>query len=101
MAARFAHRAAILHERLDGQYGLKVNRPEAGMFALVDVRATGLSGEAFAWGLLDDEKLAVMPGESFGVALSGWLRLALTVPDDLVEEAARRILRHAARAKGV
>ena len=101
MAARFAHRAAILHERLDGRFGLMVNRPEAGMFALVDVRATGLSGEAFAWGLLDDEKLAVMPGESFGVALSGWLRLALTVPDDLVEEAARRILRHAARAKGV
>ncbi len=101
MAARFAHRAAILHERLDGRFGLQVNRPEAGMFALVDVRATGLSGEAFAWGLLDHEKLAVMPGESFGAALAGWLRLGLTVPDDRIEEAARRILSHAARIKGV
>ena len=76
---------------------MRVNRPEAGMFALVDVRACGVSGEDFAWGLLQDERLAVMPGESFGPALAGWLRLALTVSEADVEEAARRILRHAAR----
>ncbi len=69
------------------------------MFALVDVRASGLSGEDFAWGLLDEEKLSVMPGESFGPALAGWLRLALTVPEAAVEEAAWRILRHAERVQ--
>lgn len=95
MATRFARRAQLLHDRLDGRAGLRVNRPEAGMFALVDVRATGLSGTDFAWGLLNDENLAVMPGESFGDALAGWLRLSLAVPDAGIEEAARRILRHA------
>ena len=100
MVARFSHRAAILAKTLDGVGGLRVHRPEAGMFALVDVRATGLSGEDFASGLLDHQKVAVMPGESFGAGLSGWLRLSLTQPDDRTTLAATRIATHAASILG-
>ena len=81
-------------------HGLYVHRPEAGMFALIDVRATGLSGETFASSLLDRQKVAVMPGESFGAGLSGWLRLSLTQPDDRTHEAANRIAAHAASILG-
>lgn len=98
MAERFARRAALIAKALDGVAGLRVHRPEAGMFALVDVRATGLSGEAFALDLLDREKVAVMPGESFGAGLSGWLRLSLTQADEVIAEACTRIATHAARA---
>ncbi|WP_128514964.1 pyridoxal phosphate-dependent aminotransferase [Tabrizicola thermarum] len=100
MVQRFSRRAAILAQTLDGVGGLRVHRPEAGMFALVDVRATGLSGEAFASGLLDRQKVAVMPGESFGAGLQGWLRLSLTQPDDRTLEAATRIAAHAASILG-
>ncbi len=100
MVQRFSRRAAILARTLDGAGGLRVHRPEAGMFALVDVRATGLSGEAFASGLLDRQKVAVMPGESFGAGLQGWLRLSLTQPDDRTLEAATRIAAHAASILG-
>ncbi len=96
MAERFARRAALIERQLTGVNGLYVHRPEAGMFALVDVRATGLSGEEFALGLLDRRKVAVMPGESFGAGLSGWLRLSLTQPDERVVEATDRIAAHAA-----
>lgn len=96
MRERFARRAALIHQRLDGVAGLRVHRPEAGMFAMVDVRATGLSGEAFANTLLDRHHVAVMPGESFGQALSGWLRLALSQPDGLTAIACDRIAAHAA-----
>jgi arginine:pyruvate transaminase len=95
MAARYAHRAAMLHTALQGVSGLGVSQPDAGMFALVDVRATGLSGRDFAISLLDHESVAVMPGESFGASLAGWIRLALTQSDELTAEAARRIARHA------
>ena len=67
------------------------------MFALLDIRATGLSGEAFAASLLEAEQVATMPGESFGQALSGWLRLALSQSDGLTAEACRRIARHTAQ----
>ena len=98
MVARFARRAALIHARLDGRLGLAVNRPEAGMFALVDVRATGLSGVDFARGLLQQREVAVMPGESFGASLAGWIRLSLTRPDADIDEACARIAAHAAAA---
>jgi arginine:pyruvate transaminase len=100
MAERFARRAGLIAEQLSGINGLSVHRPEAGMFALVDVRATGLSGEEFALGLLDRQRVAVMPGESFGAGLAGWLRLSLTQPDDRVIEATNRIAAHAASLLG-
>jgi arginine:pyruvate transaminase len=91
MVARFARRADILAQGLAHVSGTHVHRPEAGMFALIDVRAHGLSGEAFALSLLDATGVAVMPGESFGQALAGWLRVSLTQPDALIAEAAARI----------
>lgn len=97
MADRFARRAALLHGRLNGLHGLRVHQPEAGMFSVVDVRATGMSGDAFATRLLAEERLAVMPGESFGASLAGWLRISLTKPDEMVEEACRRIAAFTAR----
>ncbi|MES2142869.1 MAG: pyridoxal phosphate-dependent aminotransferase [Pseudomonadota bacterium] len=97
MTERMARRAALLRDRLQDVAGLAVSQPRAGMFSLVDIRATGLSGRDFALGLLDTERVAVMPGESFGASLAGWVRLALTQPDDMTAEAAVRIARHAAR----
>jgi arginine:pyruvate transaminase len=95
MVTRFSRRASLIVSQLDAVAGLRVHRPEAGMFALVDVRATGLSGTAFAEGLLEGQKVAVMPGESFGAGLNGWLRLSLTQTDDRIAEATRRIATHA------
>lgn len=100
MIDRFSRRAEIIARTLNGVGGLRVHRPEAGMFALVDVRATGLSGEAFASSLLDRHKVAVMPGESFGAGLAGWLRLSLTQPDDRTIEAVTRIAAQAANSLG-
>ncbi len=100
MIDRFSRRAGLLARTLDGVGGLRVHRPEAGMFALIDVRATGLTGECFAASLLDNQKVAVMPGESFGAGLQGWLRLSLTQPDDRTVEAANRIAAHAASILG-
>ena len=100
MALAFHRRAGIVQEMLHGRRNLRVHRPEAGMFALVDVRDTGLSGDAFARSLLREKLVAVMPGESFGAALGGWLRLSLTVEDADLAEACERIARFAARQQG-
>ena len=96
MARRYAARAGLIHRVLHGNH-LRVHLPQAGMFTLVDVRATGLSGDAFARRLLDEELVAVMPGESFGTTLAGWLRVSLTRPDEEIAEACRRMAAFAAR----
>lgn len=100
MASRFATRAAMIHDRLHGRSALRVHRPEAGMFALLDIRASGMSGTAFARALLDATGVATMPGESFGSGLAGWLRLSLTQPDTAVAEACSRIATFAAKTMG-
>ena len=66
------------------------------MFLLADVRKTGLSGEQFALRLLDEEQVAVMPGEAFGEQITGFIRISLTVPDDDIRLACERIRRFAA-----
>jgi len=55
------------------------------------VRPTGLTGEEFAWRLLDEQGVVVMPGESFGPGGAGHIRLALTVDASVMAEASRRI----------
>ena len=45
----------------------------------------------FAMALLEEEKIACMPGESFGEAAAGHLRVALTIDDDQMVDALRRL----------
>jgi arginine:pyruvate transaminase len=56
-----------------------------------------LSGEAFAMALLEAERIAVMPGSSFGTAAEGHVRVAMTVEDRAYEDALRRLMGFAAR----
>jgi arginine:pyruvate transaminase len=49
---------------------------------MVDIRATGLTGDEFANKLLDERQIAVMPGESFGASAAGHLRIAMTIEDE-------------------
>lgn len=98
MAGRMARRAGILAARLDGVAGMRLMRPEAGMFALLDHRAVDIDSQTFALRLLDRTGVAAMPGASFGQALEGWLRLALNASDADTAEAADRIAAFAQQA---
>jgi arginine:pyruvate transaminase len=95
MRQRFAARADLLAARLERETALRVHRPEAGMFAMVDIAATGLDGESYAFDLLEETGVAVMPGASFGKTLDTWVRLALTVEDAPFAQAIDRIVAHA------
>ena len=90
----FPDRATLLADRLEAETDLTVHRPEAGMFALINVSATGLDGEAYAWDLLQ-AGVAVMPGSAFGDSLKDWVRVALTISDTDFGTAVSRIIDHA------
>ncbi|MDO9416255.1 pyridoxal phosphate-dependent aminotransferase [Pararhizobium sp.] len=98
MRASYKSRAARIAGGLAGAPGLTPMPPEAGMFILVDVSGTGMSGQEFAWALLREEGVAVMPGSSFGNQAEGFIRLSLTVPDAAIDEACRRIAALAGRS---
>jgi arginine:pyruvate transaminase len=71
--------------------------PEGGMFLLLDVRPTGLSGEEFARRLLDEERVSVLPAEGFGPSAAGHVRVCVTTDANRLREACRRIARCAGR----
>lgn len=98
MRRTYQARAARFADALSRAPGLTPLSPEAGMFIVVDVSETGMSGEDFAWALLREELVAVMPGSSFGEQAAGFIRLSLTVPDAHIDEACRRIAALAARS---
>ncbi|SLN50385.1 Arginine--pyruvate transaminase AruH [Roseovarius litorisediminis] len=95
MRARYAARADLLERRLSQESALKVHQPQAGMFAMIDVSATGLNGNDYALHLLEHGGVAVMPGASFGETLDSWVRIALTVDDADFDAACDRIIKHA------
>lgn len=82
IAAPFRRRRAIAQEVLAGQNAVAMVPAQGAMYLMLDVRSTGMSGEAFAYALLDKHHIAVMPGESFGEAAAGHLRVAMTIEDD-------------------
>ncbi|MDX8348768.1 pyridoxal phosphate-dependent aminotransferase [Cognatiyoonia sp. IB215446] len=81
VAAPFLRRRALTLDVLKGQNVVRPLPIQGAMYAMLDIRATGLSGEDFANGLLDAHHIAVMPGESFGSAAAGHIRVAMTVDD--------------------
>ena len=67
------------------------------MFLMLDVRSTGLSGDAFARRLLEEEDVSVLPGEGFGPSAAGHVRICVTTDETRLREACRRIARCADR----
>jgi arginine:pyruvate transaminase len=96
----FRERAEALVAAFDGSVNATARMPEGGMFVMVDIRRTGLTGEQFAWRLLEEEHVVVMPGESFGTRAAGHLRVALTVDAEVMLDACSRIRRLADRIVG-
>ena len=91
MRVAYRERAQVLVEAINGSTAVSARMPEGGMFVMVDVRATKLSGEEFAWKLLDDHNIGVMPGESFGLGGAGHIRIALTVEASVLRKACETI----------
>jgi arginine:pyruvate transaminase len=97
MRAAYERRARLIVSHLENAPRIKAAMPEGGMFIFADVRGTGLSGHDFAMRLLAEEKVAVMPGESFGPAGAGHVRIGLAAGDGLITEASGRIAAFARR----
>ena len=82
VAEPFRRRRALAQRILAGQNTVRLVPAQGAMYLMLDVRATGMSGEGFAEALLDTHHIAVMPGESFGAAAAGHVRVAMTIEDD-------------------
>jgi arginine:pyruvate transaminase len=91
-----AARRDFLLAGLDGVRGLKCFVPDAGMFMLVDVRDTGLSGYDFMCELYKTERVSVLDGGAFGRETGGFVRVCFATDEALLRQAIVRIRRFVA-----
>jgi arginine:pyruvate transaminase len=86
-------RRDMLLEGLAGLRGIRCCVPDAGMFTLMDVRGTGLSGYDFMCALYKSERLSVLDGGAFGTETRGFVRLCFATDEATLSEAVVRIRR--------
>lgn len=91
IAAPFLRRRMLAQDVLSRQTVVGVSPVDGAMYIMLDIRATGMDGETFAYALLDAHHIAVMPGESFGASAAGHVRVAMTVDDNRFVTALERL----------
>jgi aminotransferase len=71
--------------------GLATFEPLGAFYAFPKITVSGLDDESFAKQLLDEQRVAVVPGSSFGAGGEGFVRCSYATAYEQIEEALRRI----------
>lgn len=71
--------------------GLTTFEPRGAFYAFPSVAVTGMDDETFAQKLLEEEKVAVIPGSAFGSGGENFVRCSYATSYEKIEEALRRI----------
>lgn len=90
MKAEYQRRRNYIHATL-GELGIPCPRPRGAFYAFPEIRQFGISSKDFALRLLDQEKVAVVPGTAFGACGEGFVRCAYATSMDEIKEALFRI----------
>lgn len=101
MRAAFAKRAELIYTRLHALPGVKVARPLGAFYAFPDIssvfgkttpRGTRVNSAAdFASALLDECRMAVVPGEDFGGVGKHHIRMSFACSEAVIEEGVKRL----------
>ena len=91
LRARYEPRRAAIIESLRAIPGVRFQEPEGAFYVFVDVSAFTKDTLSLALRLRDEAKVITAPGESFGAAGAGFIRLSFVAEPDVIREGIRRI----------
>jgi aminotransferase len=93
MREQYLRRRDLIVRRLNSA-GLSCRAPGGAFYAFPSVAATGLDDRAFSYGLLEQERVAVVPGRAFGPDGHGFIRASFATGYEQIVEACDRIERY-------
>lgn len=96
MRESYDQRRKFLYHELQG-LGLPCFEPQGAFYMFPNIREFGLSSGEFALKLLKEEKVAVVPGDSFGECGEGFVRISYAASLQNLKEAVNRISRFLSR----
>ena len=79
--------------------GLACHLPRGSFYAFPCIQSTGLNSKEFAVKLLEQEKVACVPGSAFGPSGEGFLRCCFATALDQIQVASERMSRFVNRIK--
>jgi aminotransferase len=71
--------------------GLDCFEPRGAFYAFPSIAASGMSSDKFAWTLLEEQEVALVPGDAFGASGAGFVRASYATAYEDIEEALNRI----------
>lgn len=80
--------------------GLETHEPLGAFYAFPRVRSTGMTSQEFCVRLLEEERVACVPGDAFGATGEGYVRCSYASSLENITEAVRRIGAFMARHHG-
>ncbi len=92
MVEQYDQRRRVVHSRLR-KMGLDCFEPKGAFYAFPCIRSTGLNSETFCQRLLEEEKVAMVPGTAFGASGEGFVRISYAASLENIEEALERTAR--------
>ena len=87
----FQKRRDILCSALKDIKGINFRIPDGTFYLFVDISELGMTSEEFAYGLLTEEHIAVVPGKAYGDSYDRYIRIAFTKNIDSLINAAEKI----------
>ncbi|MCM1283192.1 MAG: aminotransferase class I/II-fold pyridoxal phosphate-dependent enzyme [Roseburia sp.] len=81
------------------EMGLSCFEPFGAFYAFPCIREFGMTSDAFATGLLQEEKVAVVPGTAFGACGEGFIRISYAYSLEDLKEALGRVERFIGRLR--
>jgi aminotransferase len=98
MVAEYDRRRRLLVGGLNA-LGLATFEPRGAFYAFPRITSTGLDDDTFTERLLEEERVAVVPGSAFGPSGAGHVRMCYATSYEGLEEALRRIGRFVERVR--
>ncbi len=96
MVAEYDRRRRLIVDGLN-ELGLDCFEPQGAFYAFPSIQATGMDDDEFAETLLQEERVAVIPGSAFGEAGRGYVRCSYATNYEKIEEALERLQRFVRR----
>ncbi|MGO4921830.1 pyridoxal phosphate-dependent aminotransferase [Bifidobacterium choerinum] len=90
MRREYEARRNLLCTRLN-RMGLTTNVPKGTFYVFANITSSGLSSDEFCVRLLEEQKVAIVPGTAFGESGEGFVRISYATSMEHIKEACARI----------
>lgn len=99
MVREYERRCEFIYRRVNAIEGLSCIRPKGAFYVFVNISGTGLKAPEFCDRLLEEERVAMVPGDTFGTDADHYVRVSYAISMEEIVEGMNRTERFVRRLR--